>query len=87
MFYLSGFSRFTCPSTGPLLPRSVTAGDSFDAGLITGLLSGLTVERSLSLGCACGALSTQAIGGTSAQPTLAQALEAVESLTPAKDSR
>jgi sugar/nucleoside kinase (ribokinase family) len=65
---------------------AVGAGDSFDAGLITGLLSGLTVERALSLGCACGALSTQAIGGTSDQPTLAQALEAVESLTSAKGS-
>ena len=64
---------------------AVGAGDSFDAGILTGLLSGLTIERALSLGCACGALSTQAIGGTSAQPTLAQALEAVELLTPAKD--
>lgn len=71
---------------GVELVDAVGAGDSFDAGLITGLLSGLTVERALSLGCACGALSTQAIGGTSAQPTLAQALEAVESLTPVKDS-
>jgi sugar/nucleoside kinase (ribokinase family) len=65
---------------------AVGAGDSFDAGVLAGLLSGWTVERALSLGCACGALSTQAIGGTSAQPTLAQALEAVGSLTPAKDS-
>jgi sugar/nucleoside kinase (ribokinase family) len=65
---------------------AVGAGDSFDAGILTGLLSGLTIERALSLGCACGALSTRAIGGTSAQPTLAQALEALESLTPVKDS-
>ena len=64
---------------------AVGAGDSFDAGILTGLLSGLTIDRALSLGCACGALSTQAIGGTSAQPTLAQALEAVDLLTPAKD--
>jgi sugar/nucleoside kinase (ribokinase family) len=65
---------------------AVGAGDSFDAGLITGLLSGWTVERALSLGCACGALSTRAIGGTSAQPTLAEALEAVELLDAVKDS-
>jgi sugar/nucleoside kinase (ribokinase family) len=65
---------------------AVGAGDSFDAGVITGLLNGLTIERALALGCACGALSTQAIGGTSAQPTLAQALKAAESLTPARDS-
>jgi sugar/nucleoside kinase (ribokinase family) len=65
---------------------AVGAGDSFDAGLLTGLLSGWTVERALSLGCACGALSTRAIGGTSAQPTLAEALEAVELLNAVKDS-
>ena len=64
---------------------AVGAGDSFDAGFLTGLLSGWTIERALSLGCACGALSTRAVGGTSAQPTLAQALEAVESLVAAED--
>lgn len=64
---------------------TVGAGDSFDAGVLTGLLNGLAIERALELGCACGAMSTQAVGGTSAQPTLAQALEAVESLTPVRD--
>jgi sugar/nucleoside kinase (ribokinase family) len=65
---------------------AVGAGDSFDAGVLTGLLNGLTIERALPLGCACGALSTRAIGGTSAQPTLAQALDAAESLTAARGS-
>jgi sugar/nucleoside kinase (ribokinase family) len=65
---------------------TVGAGDSFDAGVLTGILNGLTLEGAVSLGCACGALSTQAIGGTSAQPTLAEALEAVELLTTGKDS-
>jgi sugar/nucleoside kinase (ribokinase family) len=64
---------------------AVGAGDSFDAGFLTGLLSGWTIERALSLGCACGALSTRAVGGTSAQPTLAEALEAVELLAAAED--
>jgi sugar/nucleoside kinase (ribokinase family) len=64
---------------------AVGAGDSFDAGFLTGLLSGWTVERALSLGCACGALSTRAVGGTSAQPTLAQALDAVELLVAAEE--
>ncbi len=58
---------------------TVGAGDSFDAGVLTGLLDAWTTERALSLGCACGALSTRAIGGTTAQPTLAEALEVVES--------
>jgi sugar/nucleoside kinase (ribokinase family) len=65
---------------------TVGAGDSFDAGVLTGILNGLTLEGAVSLGCACGALSTQAIGGTSAQPTLAEALEAVELLATGKDS-
>ena len=56
---------------------AVGAGDSFDAGLLAALLDGQSVERALALGCACGALSTRAVGGTAAQPTLAEALEAL----------
>jgi sugar/nucleoside kinase (ribokinase family) len=55
---------------------TVGAGDSFDAGVLAGLLSGSTIERALALGCACGALSTRAVGGTTAQPTLEEALAA-----------
>ena len=55
---------------------AVGAGDSFDAGVLAALLDGQPVERALALGCACGALSTRAVGGTAAQPTLAEALEA-----------
>jgi sugar/nucleoside kinase (ribokinase family) len=53
---------------------AVGAGDSFDAGVLAALLDGQPVERALALGCACGALSTRAVGGTAAQPTLAEAL-------------
>jgi sugar/nucleoside kinase (ribokinase family) len=53
---------------------AVGAGDSFDAGVLAALLDGQPVERALALGCACGALSTRAVGGTGAQPTLAEAL-------------
>jgi sugar/nucleoside kinase (ribokinase family) len=60
------------------------AGDSFGAGLLTALLSGWSTERALSLGCACGTLSTRAIGGTTAQPTLAEALVALQALCPAE---
>lgn len=55
------------------------AGDSFDAGFICGYLSGWTLERSLRLACICGALSTRALGGTEAQPTLDEALAALAS--------
>jgi len=49
------------------------AGDSFDAGFIAGLLAGRPADQCLRLACACGALSTRALGGTAAQPTLAEA--------------
>jgi sugar/nucleoside kinase (ribokinase family) len=55
---------------------TVGAGDSFDAGVLTALLSGWSTDRALALGCACGALSTRATGGTTAQPTLQEALAA-----------
>jgi sugar/nucleoside kinase (ribokinase family) len=50
------------------------AGDSFDAGFIYGYLAGWEIGQALRLGCVCGSLSTQAAGGTAAQPTLAEAL-------------
>jgi sugar/nucleoside kinase (ribokinase family) len=56
---------------------TVGAGDSFDAGLVAGVLRGESIERALVIGCACGALSTRAAGGTAAQPTLAEALAAI----------
>src|SRR5215207_7117912 len=49
---------------------AVGAGDSFDAGFVYGTLAGWPLDRSLALAVACGALSTRAAGGTTAQPTL-----------------
>jgi sugar/nucleoside kinase (ribokinase family) len=49
------------------------AGDSFDAGFIAARLAGEDLAAALALGCACGALSTRAAGGTAGQPTLAEA--------------
>jgi sugar/nucleoside kinase (ribokinase family) len=45
------------------------AGESFDAGFLYGQLSGLDFRQSLLAGNACGALSTQGVGGTSTQPS------------------
>ena len=53
---------------------TVGAGDSFDAGFLSGVLAGRAVEESLALACACGSLSATAAGGTSAQPTLVEAI-------------
>jgi len=54
------------------------AGDSFDAGFLAGFLAGWSVPRAAALGCACGALSTRALGGTAAQPTMEEALAVLE---------
>lgn len=53
------------------------AGDTFDAGYIYGMLAGWSMERSMRAACICGALSTRADGGTAAQPTVSQLLEAL----------
>jgi sugar/nucleoside kinase (ribokinase family) len=55
------------------------AGDSFDAGFVYGYLAGWPLERTLRLACACGALATRVPGGTNGQPTLPEALAAVNS--------
>lgn len=69
-----GGSPVRCPSpAGITVQDTVGAGDSFDAGFLCAMLAGESLERSLALGCACGALSTRAAGGTAAQPTLSEA--------------
>jgi sugar/nucleoside kinase (ribokinase family) len=53
----------------PVVPADATgAGDCFNAGLIAGLLDGMDLPRAAALGCAAGALSTAAPGGTAAAP-------------------
>ncbi len=54
------------------------AGDSFDAGFLAAMLAGEPLERCLALANVCGALSTRAVGGVDAQPTLQEALDALE---------
>jgi len=58
----------------PVEPVDTTgAGDSFDAGFLAAWLAGRSLDACLAIGAACGALSTRGIGGTAAQPTLAEA--------------
>jgi sugar/nucleoside kinase (ribokinase family) len=58
----------------PVEPVDTTgAGDSFNAGFLHAWLRGDPLESCLRLGCACGALCTQGLGGTAAQPTLEEA--------------
>jgi sugar/nucleoside kinase (ribokinase family) len=64
-------------SLPPVTPVDTTgAGDCFNAGLIAGLLQGLPLPRAAALGCATGALSTGALGGTAGAPGLPAATDA-----------
>ncbi|MEP7026872.1 MAG: sugar kinase [Actinomycetota bacterium] len=66
----------------PVTPVDATgAGDCFNAGLITGLLDGLALPEAAALGCATGALSTRAAGGTGSCPDLATARTLARSAT------
>lgn len=68
--------------SGPRVPVVDTtgAGDSFDAGMVYGMLAEWPLMRSLELAVACGSLSVGAVGGTEGQPTLEQALALVASM-------
>jgi sugar/nucleoside kinase (ribokinase family) len=64
---------------GPLVTPvdTVGAGDGFDAGFLASWLTSRDIAEALAWGCACGALSTRATGGTAAQPTAAEARSVV----------
>jgi len=69
----AGPLRVGSPQPAGRVLDTIGAGDSFNAGLLAGLLGGLELEQALQLGSACGAASTRARGGTAGQPTLAEA--------------
>ena len=54
------------------------AGDSFDAGFLAAWLAGEPLERAVAIANACGALSTQAVGGVDGQVTWDEALAALK---------
>ncbi len=66
----------------PALPARVVdatgAGDSFDAGFLAAFLSNESLETSLQIATACGALSTLVLGGTEGQPTMDEVHAAIE---------
>lgn len=63
-----------CPALEGDLVDAVGAGDTFNAGFVYGFLNGWTLEKTLHLATVCGSLSTRGAGGTSAQPTLEEAM-------------
>jgi sugar/nucleoside kinase (ribokinase family) len=68
--------RVSAPAIEPVDPTG--AGDNFNAGFLHAWLRGRTRHDALQLGVACGSYSTQALGGSGAQPTEAEALKFVE---------
>lgn len=62
--------RVPAPAVTPV--DTTGAGDSFDAGFISGMLEGLSGEDCLTRAVRCGSLSTRSVGGTAAQPGLDQ---------------
>jgi sugar/nucleoside kinase (ribokinase family) len=64
--------KFEIPSIPVNVVDTVGAGDSFDAGFIYGYLNGWPLRKTLRMAAICGALSTRAAGGTTAQATLAE---------------
>lgn len=65
----------------PVTPVDTTgAGDCFNAGLLAGLLRGLGLPSAVALGCAVGAASTAAAGGTGSCPDLPTALALAEAV-------
>ncbi len=61
---IGGFSVAAVDTTG--------AGDSFAAGFVHAYLSGAGLPECLTVANACGALSTQCVGGTAGQPDLSR---------------
>jgi sugar/nucleoside kinase (ribokinase family) len=54
------------------------AGASFAAGFIAGRLEGWSLDRCLAIAVACASLSCRELGGTASQPTMEEALAALE---------
>ena len=73
-----GREMVAAPSLSVEVVDTTGAGDSFNAGYLYGYLNEMSLEASLSLACACGSLSTRAAGGTAAQPTIDEAMAAMQ---------
>ena len=73
-----GSATASSPALNVNVVDTTGAGDSFDGGFLYGTLHGWSLERALKLGAACGSLSTRKAGGTTAQPSLEEAMQYVD---------
>ena len=62
--------RYAEPAYRVAPVETTGAGDNFNAGFLYGYLRGLSMQNTLRVGCACGALSMRALGGVRGQVTL-----------------
>ncbi|MER7173850.1 carbohydrate kinase family protein [Streptomyces mesophilus] len=69
-----GRTSYSAPGLPVEVTDTVGAGDSFDAGFVAATLDGRPPQEALEFAVVCGALSTRAHGGTTAQPTWDEAL-------------
>jgi sugar/nucleoside kinase (ribokinase family) len=69
---LDGGALVKVPAPNVDVVDTTGAGDSFDAGFLHAWLRKRPLEECLRYGVAAGSLSTRALGGTKAQPTLAE---------------
>jgi sugar/nucleoside kinase (ribokinase family) len=79
LFNDSGFRIKAIDTTG--------AGDSFNAGFVSGYLRRVPVEACLRSGNACGALSAMGVGGTAGQPTEQKLQEFIRANSVVGDSK
>ena len=69
----AGGRRYLASPPPVAVTDTTGAGDCFNAGVIAGLLDGLDLPAAVALGCAAGAASTRAPGGTAGCPDLVTA--------------
>jgi ribokinase len=62
-------TRLSAPGLAVDVSDTVGAGDTFNAGFLSGYLKGESIQGCLSRAVACGSLSTRGVGGTAAQPS------------------
>jgi sugar/nucleoside kinase (ribokinase family) len=79
--YADGTRRYLAEPPPVKVVDTTGAGDCFNAGVIAGLLGGLDLPAAVALGCAVGAASTRAPGGTAGSPDLATAQEMARAVT------
>ena len=69
-----GAERIAEPAAAIVVADTTGAGDTFDAGFLSGWLRDMPLESCLRLGIICGGMTAAQIGGFNGQPTWEQAL-------------